>query len=57
MLFVAIDHLFETSRPAILNDFAKGFDKMIERPRKSAKVVLFPDRKEYEAAVKLMGER
>ena len=46
-------------RPVITNvfkleDFAKGFDKMIERPRKSAKVVLFPDAKEYEAAVKFM---
>jgi threonine 3-dehydrogenase len=33
-----------------LEDFKAGFDKMIERPRKSAKVVLFPDGKEYEAA-------
>ena len=46
-------------RPVITNvfkleDFAKGFEKMIERPRKSAKVVLFPDAKEYEAAVKFM---
>ncbi len=38
-----------------LADFAKGFDKMIERPRKSAKIVLFPDPKEYEAAVKLIA--
>ncbi len=39
-----------------LADFSKGFDKMIERPRKSAKIVLFPDPKEYEAAVKLIAE-
>jgi threonine 3-dehydrogenase len=38
-----------------LEDFAMGFEKMIERPRKSAKVVLFPDRTEYEAAVKRIG--
>ena len=30
----------------LLDDFEKGFEKMIERPRKSAKVVLFPDAKE-----------
>ncbi len=44
-------------RPVITNvfpleDFADGFGKMIERPRKSAKCILFPDREEYEAAVK-----
>lgn len=35
-----------------LADFAKGFGKMTERPRTSAKIVLFPDKKEYEAALK-----
>ncbi|MEW6199519.1 MAG: alcohol dehydrogenase catalytic domain-containing protein [Planctomycetota bacterium] len=35
-----------------LGDYEKAFGKMIERPRKSAKVVLFPDAKEYEAALK-----
>jgi len=39
-----------------LADFTKGFDKMIERPRKSAKVVLFPDKQEYQAAVKRRGQ-
>jgi len=39
-----------------LDDFAKGFDKMIERPRKSAKVVLLPDKKECEAAAKRIGK-
>lgn len=34
-----------------LEDFATGFDKMIARPRASAKVVLFPEKKEYEAAL------
>lgn len=38
-----------------LTDFAKGFDKMIERPRKSAKVVLFPDEEDYKAAAKRIG--
>jgi threonine 3-dehydrogenase len=38
-----------------LDDYATGFEKMIERPRKSAKVVLFPDPKEYDAALKLIG--
>ena len=38
-----------------LADFATGFEKMIERPRKSAKVVLFPDEKEYQAARKRLG--
>ncbi len=36
----------------LLEDFAEGFERMIERPRKSAKVVLFPDREEYDAACK-----
>ena len=35
-----------------LADFKRGFDKMLERPRTSAKIVLFPERKEYEAALK-----
>ncbi len=35
-----------------LAEYASGFNKMLERPRTSAKVVLFPDRKEYEAALK-----
>ena len=38
-----------------LSDFKAGFDKMIERPRKSAKVVLFPDEKECQAARKRLG--
>lgn len=38
-----------------LEDFAKGFEKMMERPRKSAKVVLFPDEKEYQGAVQRRG--
>ncbi len=35
-----------------LGEFAGGFGRMMERPRTSAKIVLFPDRKEYEAALK-----
>ncbi len=35
-----------------LSEFATGFGKMLERPRTSAKIVLFPERKEYEAALK-----
>jgi threonine 3-dehydrogenase len=35
-----------------LSEFEAGFNKMLERPRTSAKVVLFPDRKDYEAAAK-----
>ncbi|MCK4659740.1 MAG: alcohol dehydrogenase catalytic domain-containing protein [Phycisphaerae bacterium] len=38
-----------------LEDFKAGFDKMIERPRKSAKVVLLPDEQEYQAASKRIG--
>ncbi len=38
-----------------LGDFEKGFEKMIERPRTSAKVVLFPDDAEYQAALKRRG--
>lgn len=41
-----ITHLFS------LEDYKKGFDLMMERPRKSAKVVLFPDRDEFEEAMK-----
>jgi len=29
---------------------------MIERPRKSAKVILFPDKEEYDAARKRLGK-
>lgn len=39
-----VTHMF------MLDDFKAGFDKMIERPRQSAKVVLFPDENEYKAA-------
>jgi threonine 3-dehydrogenase len=35
-----------------LSEFATGFARMLERPRTSAKIVLFPERKEYEAALK-----
>jgi len=35
-----------------LDDFDKGFGKMIERPRRSAKIVLFPDEQEYQAALR-----
>jgi threonine 3-dehydrogenase len=35
-----------------LSEFATGFGKMMERPRKSAKIVLFPDQAEYQAALK-----
>ncbi len=35
-----------------LSEFATGFSKMMERPRTSAKIVLFPERSEYEAALK-----
>lgn len=34
-----------------LDDYAKGFAAMTDRPRVAAKVVLFPDKAEYEAAV------
>ncbi|MFC1683102.1 alcohol dehydrogenase catalytic domain-containing protein [Candidatus Zixiibacteriota bacterium] len=33
-----------------LEDYAKGFEVMMERPRKSAKVILFPDAQEYDQA-------
>lgn len=44
-----ITHMF------MLEDFKKGFDEMMKRPRRSAKVVLFPIREEYEAAKKRRG--
>jgi threonine 3-dehydrogenase len=44
-----ITHMFT------LADYKKGFDAMTERPRKSAKIVLFPDPKELEAAKKRRG--
>ena len=36
----------------LLEDFEKGFEKMIERPRFAAKIVLFPDKEEYDEACK-----
>ena len=39
-----------------LSDCKAGFYKMIERPRKSAKIVLFPDKEEYAAAANLIGK-
>ena len=33
-----------------LDDFETGFDAMLERPRRSAKIVLFPDAAELAAA-------
>jgi threonine 3-dehydrogenase len=41
-----ITHLF------MLEDYKKGFDLMMERPRKSAKVVLFLDKDEFKKAKK-----
>lgn len=41
-----ITHMF------LLEDYEKGFKEMMTRPRKSAKVVLFPDKTEFEAAKK-----
>ncbi|MCP4594557.1 MAG: hypothetical protein GY842_27815, partial [bacterium] len=38
-----------------LEDYEAAFTKMTERPRKSAKVVLFPDEQEYQAAKKRLG--
>ncbi|HID32062.1 MAG TPA: L-threonine 3-dehydrogenase [bacterium (Candidatus Stahlbacteria)] len=40
-----ITHMFT------LADFQKGFEAMMERPRKSAKVVLFPQEEEFQAAM------
>ena len=34
-----------------LSKFDAGFGKMIERPRNSAKIILFPDEQEYQAAL------
>lgn len=45
-----ITHLFS------LSDYKEGFDKMLERPRKSAKIVLFPDRDELKKAMKRRSE-
>lgn len=39
----------------LLDDFREGFARMTERPRQSAKVVLFPDKEELEKAKKRMG--
>lgn len=39
-----ITHIF------MLEDYRQGFELMLERPRKSAKVVLFPDKDEYKKA-------
>ncbi|MBP7868350.1 MAG: alcohol dehydrogenase catalytic domain-containing protein [Acidobacteria bacterium] len=44
-----ITHLFT------LDEYVKGFDAMLGRPRQSAKVVLFPDPAELEAAKGRMG--
>ncbi len=44
-----ITHVFS------LEDFATGFEKMLERPRQSAKVVLFPDATDLEQAKKRLG--
>jgi len=38
-----------------LADFALGFERMTERPRKSAKIVLFPEQKDLDAAKKRRG--
>lgn len=43
-----ITHMFS------LEDFKKGFEEMMTRPRKSAKVILFPEKEEYDAACKRM---
>ena len=39
-----VTHMFS------LSDFEKGFEEMITRPRRSAKVVLFPDSEEFKEA-------
>ncbi len=39
-----------------LEDFKHGFEMMLEQPRQSAKIVLFPDVKEYEEASHRMGK-
>jgi hypothetical protein len=35
-----------------LDEFQKGFDVILERPRKAVKVILFPDEKELKEAQK-----
>lgn len=40
-----VTHMYE------LKDFTEGFKRMIERPRQSAKVVLFPDSSEFDKAI------
>jgi len=44
-----ITHMFS------LEDFETGFERMLERPRHAAKVILFPDPAEFEAAKKRRG--
>jgi threonine 3-dehydrogenase len=44
-----ISHMFP------LSEFGSGFNAMTTRPRKSAKVVLFPTKEEYDAACKRRG--
>lgn len=44
-----ITHMFR------MEDYEKGFDAMLGRPRKSAKVVLFPEEAEYQAALERRG--
>ncbi len=46
-----ITHMF------LLEDYKKGFDLMMERPRKSAKIVLFPDKEEYRRAFERRREK
>jgi threonine 3-dehydrogenase len=46
-----ITHMYE------LKDYALGFERMLERPRASAKVVLFPEKGEFEAAKKRLAGR
>ena len=43
-----ITHMF------LLEDYEDGFKEMMTRPRKSAKVVLFPEKSEFDAAKKRM---
>jgi len=46
-----ITHMF------MLDDFDTGFEKMIERPRNAAKVVLFPAKDEFDAARKRLEQK
>jgi threonine 3-dehydrogenase len=46
-----ITHMYE------LKDFAQGFERMLERPRKSAKVVLFPNSEEFARAKERLAAR